>query len=190
MLKLFITAIVCAGTLLSCNTETDTKKEGNAEEKEDLYFPVYAFLKEEIRKVDELPGGIKIYTTIHEQTDTSYINHEEFHRLCSPFVKEVLKPEEFKQQYAEKSFYDQSAGTANFLYEPKNYMNGISRIDVLTQTNNMFQETISLYMELNENDTLSKLLWQPGKEFQLNKAALNNLSETVTIRVVWDNFGG
>lgn len=164
------------------------------EQEKQPFFPVYSFLKGEQNAVDSLPVGIRQILIQKDKADTSYISLEEFHNLSDPFLIPELQPEKFEHNFKEESFFDQTLQRSNFLYTPTNTSTPIRRIDISTQTQGIYDKVVSLYMEKEESGpqgtTINKLLWRPGKEFQLITipSGDNAAGEEYHRRVIWDNM--
>jgi hypothetical protein len=144
------------------------------------YFPVLDFIKSEIRTVDSLPVGIKVYRTEGEKKDSGYLKPEEFHQLTDEFLTPDLETEQFKKMYTESSFYDRSTKTSTFHYETKKEDATILRIDVITSATDTYDKVTSMYFEkISSPDRfLKKLFWKPGQEFSL-------IEPNKVTRVVW-----
>lgn len=190
-----IRCIVLAGLCFLFSCADPVTEPANKQEKSDQpYFPVYAFLKGEQNAVDSLPGGIQQILTRNGTIDSSYITHESFHTLTDPFLVPELQPGTFEESFKEESFYDQTLKSSNFLYTPRNTSTSIRRIDISTQTKGVYDKVVSLYIEQEttgpEGVILNKLLWRPGKEFQLITipSGENTAGEEYHRRVIWDNF--
>lgn len=144
------------------------------------FFPVLDFMKSEIRSVDSLPVGIKVYITQGEKKDSGYLKPEEFHQLADEFLSPELEREQFKKSYTESSFYDRSTKTSTFHYESIKPDATIRRIDIITSATDTYDKVTSLYFEKkNSQDRfLKKLIWKPGQEFSL-------IEQNKVTRVVW-----
>lgn len=158
------------------------------------YFPVYAFLKGEQNFVDSLPGGIRQIIIRNGQRDSSYISLEEFHRWSDTFLSTELLEENFKNTFKEESFFDQTQKSSNFLYTPKDGNTTVKRVDITTQTKDIYDRVVSLYIEkqvsTEKGIVTQKLLWSPGKQFQLINIPDDGNSDRdeFEVRVIWDNF--
>jgi hypothetical protein len=144
------------------------------------YFPVLDFIKSEIRAVDSLPVGIKVYRTEGEIKDSGYLKPEEFHQLTDEFLAPELEMDQFKKTYTESSFYDRSTKTSTFHYETKKEDATIRRIDVITSATDTYDKVTSMYFEklAGPDRFLKKLFWKPGQEFSL-------IEKNKVTRVVW-----
>ena len=144
------------------------------------YFPVLDFIRSEIRTVDSLPVGIKVYRTEGEKKDSGYLKPEEFHQLTDEFLTPELEMDQFKKVYTESSFYDRSTKTSTFHYETKKEDATIRRIDVITSATDTYDKVTSMYFEkiAGPDRFLKKLFWKPGQEFSL-------IEQNKVTRVVW-----
>jgi hypothetical protein len=157
------------------------------------FFPLAAFIKEEIDYVDSLPVGIKKYTTKGRITDSTYIQLDEFHRLAGEFQAPELQKPAFEKKFRETSFFDKSSSTATFLYTATDTANAVSRVDVVTAKGDIYDEVRSIYVEKNVSDgnktITKKMYWKPKRNFQIITLTSTNAQkpENELIKVVWDN---
>lgn len=162
------------------NTEDSVASQMAQDSAAEKFFPVLDFMKSEVRTVDSLPVGIKVYRTEGEKKDSGYLKPEEFHQLTDEFLTTELESSQFKKNYKESSFYDRSTKTSTFHYEPKNEDATIRRIDVITSSTDTYDKVTSVYIEKinGKEQDLKKLFWKPGQEFNL-------IEQNKVTRVVW-----
>lgn len=157
------------------------------------FFPVAAFLKNEMDYVDSLPVGIKKYQTRGIRTDSAYIKADEFHQLASEFLSNDLEDSAFRKSYAESSFLDRSTNNATFFYKALRPTSAIQRIDVVTAKGEVYDEVKSIYMEKTVqqgvNSIRKKMFWKPKRSFQIISLTEDTGSGTNAeiVKVVWDN---
>jgi hypothetical protein len=186
-----VLVVLCTLILFACSENTrnenpngDTTDSSSAANGSDTtggeYFPVLDFIKSEIRSVDSLPVGIKVYRAEGKKKDSGYLKPEEFHQLTDEFLTPELEPDQFKNMYTESSFYDRSSKTSTFHYETKKEDATIRRIDVITSATDTYDKVTSLYFEklAGPDRFLKKLFWKPGQEFSL-------IEQNKVTRVVW-----
>lgn len=146
------------------------------------YFPLLSFLKGEIRAVDSLPVGIKVYRTINGHTDSGYIKPGEFHTLAEEFLTPELEEEKFRNIYNESSFYDRGSKSSTFYYETQDQVAKVKRIDIITKATDTYDKVTSIFIEKmdRQGDSVifKKLMWKPGQEFQV-------IEDKRVTRVVW-----
>jgi hypothetical protein len=151
------------------------------------YFPVYHFIKGEIRAVDSLPIALKQYVTANGRTDSAYIDNKAFHVLADEFTSEELQDPQFRTLYAEQSFFDRSNRMSTFMYTARNKDLPIQRIDVITAPTDTYDKVNSVYIEKtsrHENGmSTKKLIWKPGSHLQI---ITDQPAPARVIRVVWD----
>jgi len=158
------------------------------------YFPVYDFLSTEISSVDSLAIGLKYYNTTNQKIDSGYISHDDFHKLASSLIPLAIRPEQFKNDFKETSFYDRSTKTSTFMYNPVNQDNPIKRIDILTKASDTYDKVSTIYMEYVQNSkdssVLNKMIWKTGRFMQLNQQVNfpGKQGEERQIKVVWNNW--
>lgn len=198
-----ISLIVFAATVLSvtsCNSnnqdesaELTNNQAADSSTANQVFFPVYSYLKSEIAYVDSLPVGILKYHTAGRKTDSTYIKAEEFHRLADEFLSPELDESSFKKNFVESSFFDRSTNKSTFFYKARDTGLAVQRVDVVTTKGDVYDEVTSLYMETKRKEgerILNKrLFWKPKRNFQIiNINADASPKEKVdVIKVVWDN---
>jgi len=183
-------------TLVACKNSTTEAKPKDQEavaEKKKQFFPVLDFIRSEIRTVDSLPIGIKMYTRRGNRLDSGYIKTEEFDRLAAEFTPGDLEPGKFELKYTETSFFDNATKASSFVYTPVNNEDSVKRVNVLVTTGSAYDKVSGIYMEKiilhNDSSIIRKLYWKPGKEFHINsEIQVPDKSPAVTqVRVVWNN---
>lgn len=158
------------------------------------YFPVRDFLKSEIRYVDSLPGGIKMYEVKDGRTDSSYIDAATFDRLALEFIPPDIDSASLHQHFEEQSFFDNSVNASTFIYSARSGNPVINRIHVLSSPDAAYDKVTSIFMEkmveANDSLTLKKMSWKPGKEFTINSEIRfrDNTPIQRQLRVVWDSW--
>jgi hypothetical protein len=173
-------------------TETKAPIQDTVAEKKKQFFPVLDFITSEIRAVDSLPIGIKMYTTKGNVLDSSYIKAEEFDRLAAEFTAADLEPGKFQMKYTETSFYDNTTKASSFVYTPVNNEDSVRRVNVLVTEGSAYDKVSGIYIEKftsqNDSSVMRKLYWKPGKQFQINsEIQVPDKSPVVTqVRVVWN----
>lgn len=158
------------------------------------YFPVYDFLVTEKRNVDSLPVGLKYYMSSNEKKDSGYITHEDFDKLVTGLLLDELKPEPFKRDFRETSFYDQSSKTSTFMYQPLGNTGRVRRVDILTKATDSYDKVSSIYIEsataTKDSSVLNKMFWETGRALQLNQQVNFAGRPPIErhIKVVWNNW--
>ena len=158
------------------------------------YFPVYDFLKSQIREVDSLPGGIQIFTSVGNQTDSGFITTDQFDRMAAEFIPKEIKEPAFTAGFNETNFYDRSSKTSTFLYQVKDTANPVKRVDILTKASDTYDKVSSIYMEKHDSFTDSavtrKMIWKTGSFFQVTQLVHYPSKPPVErqVKVVWNNW--
>ena len=189
----FVIALTSLLILASCKSHSSKKPTEPPVENKN-YFNVGAFLQTEINYVDSFPLGILKYHTLQNQTDSGYIQTQEFDEIANEFLSTELKPEKFENDFTENSFVDNSTNAISFVYTPKEDTSSLKRVDVLaTITEDGRNKVSSVYMEkvLHHNDTLliKKMLWKTktslqiatSKEFQKQPPIIEQ------VKLVWNH---
>jgi hypothetical protein len=185
--------------LLVFATGCSDKQKSNQEPAADTeqikeYFPVYDFLSTEISNVDSLPVGLKYYHTSNGKTDSGYITHTDFDKLVSLFTPAEIKPEKFKNDFKETSFYDRASKTSTFMYQPLQTDNPVKRIDILTKATDSYDKVSSIYIHAvrttRDSSVVNKMIWRSGRFMQLNQEINypGKPSAERQIKVVWNNW--
>lgn len=156
------------------------------------YFPVYAFLSNEIDYVDSLPVGIMKYTTAGRKQDSGYIQLSEFHSLAGQFMLPEIIDSSFTKRFKESSFVDRSNGNATFYYKADDPSLQVRRVDIVTAKGDVYDEVKSIYMEKTSQNgdtfVVKKLYWKPKRNFQIITVTSDGAAnKDEIVKVVWDN---
>lgn len=190
-----IVFLLSSSVLFSCkqkNTAAEVAGSDSTVRKE--YFPVYDFLKSQIREVDSLPGGIRIYTSSGNHTDSGYITTAQFDELAAQFTSEQIKEPAFTTGFNETNFYDRSSKTSTFMYQSTDTANPVKRVDILTKARDTYDKVSSIYMEkqqpFTDSTVIRKMIWKTGSFFQVTQL-INYPSRPAVerqVKVVWNNW--
>jgi hypothetical protein len=186
MKKHFIFLLIAA----FCSCKNNTQKTGSQDQKKN-FFPVNAFIQNEINEVDSLPIAITKYNIQDNKTDTTYIQSPEFNQMAKEFICEDLKPENFEKEFSETSFIDETTHAATFTYSTKNSKLDVQRVDVLATSGDGMNKVSSIYLEkfMHKGDTAitKKLLWRAKTSFQIvTSMQVSDKPATVKqLKLVW-----
>ena len=197
-MKNWLVFIACLFVLLACKNSTPPKEDIQPDTTNTIdsssiakeYFPVLDYIKSEIARVDSLQIGILKLTTRRGKTDSTYIKSDEFKKLSEEFITDELETDNFKKEFQESSFYDQTSKTPTFSYSTTNKNLEVQRVDVLIQTTEGYDKVNSIYMEKITKDAdspiIKKLYWKAGKSFQIITVNNNNPAEIIHTKLIWN----
>ncbi len=194
-MKSFLLSGLAIVVLAAC-TDTDSKVaevvNADSAAASKNYFPVNAFINNEISYADTFFTTFIKYNITETKTDSSFIKPEEFKQLASEFATNDLSKEALEKDYTETSFNDQTTGKATFTYSTHNDSLAVKRVDVLAVPGEGFDKISSIYIEkiTNSGDTTfrKKVYWKSHKNFQVitEVTIRSQLYRIDRLKIVWD----
>jgi hypothetical protein len=184
--------MLLAGVLsaMACNNNRPNTKQV---EPAGDFFPIAAFLNEQIKKIDSLQLPIASYYKEPAQADTLPMDIATFKKLSQEFIEADISNPAVKKWYKESSFADQSIPSVNLTYLATNPSLPVQRIDVVIKPDPVSDDKVSsIYIEKISKaaDTVitKKLYWKADKNFQVFTAKeKSGMKPVITqLKVVWD----
>ncbi|MDQ3278515.1 MAG: hypothetical protein M3Q06_09320 [Bacteroidota bacterium] len=187
----FLASLVCLVWITGCKEKT--KK---AEVPSEQFFPVTAYIKGELAKLDtSLATFYKIETT-EGKSDTVVISNAEVKRYARDFATlPDISTDDIRNDYQVTHEYDDILNAFVFMFTTRED-HPVKREDVVldpapnAQGKNDIQ---SIFVELwqNDGDTLVRknMLWEAGKNFQVTTVSeAGQTQKTKKLQVVWNGF--
>ncbi len=164
----------------------------------DQFFPVAAYVKGELAKMEKSLASFYKIETIDGKSDTVPIRNVEAKQYASDFASiPDISTDELKHHYQVTKAYDDILGSYVFMFTT-NEDHPVRREDVVldpamnAQGKNDIQ---SIFVELwqNRGDTAVRknMLWEAGKNFQVTTIMeAGGAQKTKKLQVVWNGFEG
>jgi hypothetical protein len=181
MFKLIPIFLFFSVVAVSCKNNEQDKKQ---------YYPVYAFIEQELKAIDSMP---LVIFKVHEEDskiDTSIIEKKQFREIVSGLLLNELKGVDALNEYEEMVLEDVSIGDVTISYTTDNDDKSIKKIDI--HINPGTSRIKSLYAERNEKidetQITRKIFWTAGKKLMVASTyrAKGVKSKDVTDRFIWN----
>ena len=181
MLKTIIVFLFSSIIIISCKNKEQEKKQ---------YYPVYAFLEQELKLLDSMPLAIFKVHEENDKIDTSIIEKKEFRKIVEGLMLNELSSPKALNDYEEMVLEDASIGDVTISYSTDVENKSIPKIDI--HINPTSSKISSLYAEriekIDGTKIIRKILWKAGKSMMV--ASTYNIkgtkSKDVTDRFIWN----
>lgn len=183
--------VICSIFLLSCK---EKKKNGTVPEED--FFPVTAFLKGEIARMDSSLATFYKIETAEGKSDTTAIKNTEVKQYAADFAGlPDISSENLKDDYQFTKEYDDILNAYAFIYTTKEN-HPVRREDVVLDIapNEQGKNDVkSIFVEhwQDKGDSLVRknMLWETGKNFQITTVTeAGGTQKTKKLQVVWNGF--
>lgn len=181
MLKLIPVFLLFSIFAFSCKNNEQDKKQ---------YYPVYAFVEQELYILDSMPLAI---FKVHEEgnkTDTVIIEKKQFREIVSGLLLNDLKRADALNDYEEVVLEDVSIGDVTISYTTEKENKSIRKIDI--HINPGSTKVKSLYAErtdmIDNTQIVRKIFWTAGKKLMVASTyrAMGDKSTDATDRFIWN----
>ena len=171
-------------------------KKDRADVPAEQFFPVPAYIKGELARLDTSLSSFYKIETANGKSDTVPIRNAEVREYAADFARlPDISSEELKDDYQVTQAYDDILGAYVFMFTTTE-SHEIRREDVVLDTapNDEGQNSIqSIFVERwdNNGDTAIRknMLWNAGKNFQITTITeAGGLQKTKKLQVVWNGF--
>ncbi|WP_153796998.1 hypothetical protein [Foetidibacter luteolus] len=189
-MKLLLPLLVVLA-VASCKTGTSEKQpDTNAAADSAVFYPVHEFFTEQVKDVDSTPYYLYIVTQKKDRRDSTRLAKEKFDELAKQFTCLNTNTIDFKRNYQENIFDDQSTGSITFTYTAKDKNRPLQNITILLNNENQRVKRIFTTTMRNSGDTviIEKNGWKTDESFYINRIIQlpGQPEQTETNTVVWN----
>ena len=173
-MKLTLPVFIAFISLTSCSQPENKKPAvvntpvadtvARAPEEQD-FFPVTAYLKGQLREMEQRGLTPVKYTTIREHTDSAFLKKSDLPAALAPFFSQLIDSSNLRGFYTEKKFMDQTINAVTFSYEPEGKLPDslhLLRWDVYVDPETEKVKRVFLVQQPDKSTTL-QLTWLAGK---------------------------
>jgi hypothetical protein len=181
MLKTTIVFLFSSIIIISCKNKEQDKKQ---------YYPVYAFIEQELKVLDSMPLAIFKVHEENNKIDTSIIEKKEFRKIVEGLMLNELSSAGALNDYEEMVLEDASIGDITISYTTDVENKSIPKIEI--HINPATSKIKSLYAEriekIDGTKITRKILWTAGKSMMVASTynAEGTKSTDVTNRFIWN----
>lgn len=160
--------------VMSCGNNPDPAK---TSQKNKDFYPVRAFIQQELKSIDSLPVAIFLYTDQDGGTDTTIVDKSAFRVLAEAAAQPDISQPPLRDGYEETVFLDATLNLVTMSYRPlKETGSPIRKIDVYIHPGT--EQVKSVYIEKQESagdsTILEKTVWSAGKQVQMTRLISRN----------------
>ena len=145
----------------SCKENTHTKKQ---------YYPVYAFLQQELNTIDSLPVAVIRIQEEDNKIDTAIITKADFRKIADGLIGNDVKNAEAINEYTETVYEDLDLKDITITYTTDQKSVAISKIEIHVDPITALVK--SFYAErtdqMNATQIVRKILWTRGKQLLIS----------------------
>jgi hypothetical protein len=152
----------------SCNN-SGSVTESETTNKDEIFYPITSFIRQQVSIVDSLPLAVFKYTTVNGHTDSVIVSKEDFKKAAERFLYPDISDPSLKESYEETTFLDATINTVTITYNAKDKDAEIRKADVLINPENDKVKNIYIekHTERNDSSVTHKLLWKANRNFQV-----------------------
>lgn len=190
-MRRLIICTLCLFFLLGCKG-----KKKRADVPAEQFFPVPAYIKGELARLDSSLASFYKIETVDGRSDTVPIQNKEVRQYASDFASlPDISSESLKDDYQVTQAYDDILGSYVFMFTTTED-HPVRREDVVLDTEQNVEganNIQSIFVELwgNNDDTAIRknMLWEAGKRFQITTITeAGGAQKTKKLQVVWNGF--
>ena len=136
------------------------------------FYPVRAFIQQELKTIDSLPVAVFLYTEQSGSTDTSVVDKSAFRMLAEVAAQPDISQPPFRDGYEETVFLDATLNLVTMSYRPlKETGSPIRKMDVYIYPETEQVKTVYIEKQESAGDStiLEKTVWSAGKQVQITR---------------------
>ncbi|WP_336516059.1 hypothetical protein [Pollutibacter soli] len=182
-----IWAVLFSLLVFSCSSKV---KEQKFTQKDAAFYPIEAFIKDELRKVDSLPIAVFAVRSLNGKNDTSIVEKSVLHAKAVDLITPDISKEPLKEKYTESVFMDATINSVTMSYATEDENAEIKKIDVFVDPETEKVKYIYVEKLTSSGDTtaLRKMIWTAGKYLQISTSLSikNGGDSIVQEKYSWD----
>jgi len=170
-----LTTLLILASISACSDSSEEKN----------HFPITAFLKEEIERIDSLPVAIILTRDNKGHMDTTIVDKKDFRSFAMKLIGIDLQEKKYQKNYQELVLEDVELGNISISYTTENVDLPIRKIELNIDASSNNIKSIFAERQDKEREQLMirKILWTAATELMVNTSVykegqlLNNLTE-------------
>ena len=159
------------------------------EQEKKQYYPIYAFLEQELSVIDSLPVAILKYHQENQKFDTSITEKKEFRKITKGLLLNDLQDSESLNDYEETVIEDVQLDDIIISYSTEKKNKAINKIELhilpgSTKIKSLYAERRD---EVGNTQIIRKILWTSGKQLLVSSSFYNKSGQetNMTDRFNW-----
>lgn len=155
--------------IFSCHSTAD---QTSATQEDREFYPLSAFIRQELAEIDSLPVAVFLYTEAGGITDTTLVEKQAFRTLAEAIALPDITRAPLKNAYRETVFHDATLNLVTMSYSPTDPSTvPVKKIDLYIhpETGKVKSAYIEK-LEISGDSTLvEKTVWSAGKQAQITR---------------------
>ena len=192
-MKVIVRIAVSFVFFLACNNAPRDRKTAplKPEKENESFFPVTDYIKGQIFEITAKGVTSVRYITIHDHTDSGWLNHEDLYEAFKEFLHPEIDSINMKELFTESKFLDQTINAFTFTYDAKGKLPDsmtLKHWDVYIDPETGKVKRIYMVKNLGINKTL-QLTWLGNKSCKsvtIIDSVNGNSSIEKEINITWD----
>ena len=180
-------SLILLGNLFYFSCKSKAKEEPTEDKP---FYPIGAFIKEQLNKLDSMPLAVFKYTYSGDKRDSVIIEKTEARKSAEEFLQPDITDSAVKKSYTESTFMDETINLVTITYTAKDDNAEIRKANVYINPNN--DKVKSIYIEkrtvANGQNVSKIILWKADQNFEIVTSAprAGMADSTSRIKYVWD----
>jgi hypothetical protein len=177
----------------ACHSDEPSVQTGTPATEESHIFPVTAFLRAQLKKMDTLPITPLLVHTSNGKIDSTWLKREDIRQKALPFLSPEIDSARMHSLFSEKAFLDQTINAYTFSFDPvKKLPDSIDVVhwDVYMNAQTNAIERIYIVKENDSSGTnvTRQLTWVINKWFSTRTIRQNQSGqpEVTETKLIWN----
>lgn len=177
-------------SLIACKQNNANVESSGATTDTTRFFEVAQYIKSQIDEVNRTPYFIYKVDSSDNKRDSTPITTKVFNQVASQFLKPDINNQEFKKQFRESIFHDETTKSFTINYTTTSKDFELQSVDVLLEEDGQTVKRVFLRKFFNYPDSsaIEQLSWKPNQSFQINRVVQlpDNKEHLYQTIVVWN----
>lgn len=176
------------GSLFYLSCKSKSKQE--TAEADKPFYPITAFIKDQLNKLDSTPLAVFKFTYNGDKRDSVLIEKPEARKAAEEFMQPDISTPALKKSYTENTFMDETINMVTISYTANNEETEVKKANVYVNPVNDKVKSIYIEKKKTENgQKISKIiLWKADQNFEIvtNIQRPGMSDSAVRVKYVWD----
>ncbi len=148
-----------------------SKKEANGEDSTLVYYPINNYIRQQLKDVDTTPYFLYRLSSINHKKDSSLVDRATFDAQAKTVLFPELEDKNFRTNFNESVFDDESTNSITLTYSPKNKSGIVQNASVLLDKENQTVKWIFINTLTSNSDStvIQRIGWKGDKSCYINQ---------------------
>ena len=182
-------ACICSSFLFACQEGKDRQPKTDTIS----FFPLKELIMGDVKDVIQTPYLLVAYTITDKSKDSVIIDTTDFKNWANRFLAKDFNDPEWKSDFNEAVFNDQTTQTYTLSYTTKKADIPLKQADITAEENSNKVKRIFVRQQWISGDTVyfTNGVWKPGKSFWISttKKFQDSVTQTAVNYIKWNDNG-